>query len=616
MSRWVDSLFDAISSAFSTSRVSETFSLTGKAGTEFLHLGLNSQTLSGTRMGHYDMMTIPTVFRGIDIISNAVARVPFYVFKVNEDGTREFAKRHTSWNSVTVEPNPEIKKIDFYKTMTAWAIQYGNAVAHIHRPNWPIGGPIEFTPLLPDRTNVVRITERMAKRHNIAEDLIGELYYETQINSENFAFPASECIHIRGLGPNPYWGWDVCMLLVEALGGAKAKAEFGHRFYGQGANPAGFIEAPVGLSEEAAKRFSESMKRGLEGIGRAHRIMLLEENAKFHQWTIDPEKAQFIEGLQFDYRTIANVLRIKVHKLIDSANSSYNSLEMAESEHKSDDLLPWVEQWCGEFNKKLLTERQRFSLSHEIAPDDEFVEGFIPYADRVEGVIKLHTNDIITRDEGRRRVNFGPSNDKDGDRFVIPSNMDFADDRSMLVSNSTIASNQTDVPKLPAPEDDTEDTDEGDDGEDAVSFIVEPGPTIDEIVASVSDVSCIVDNGWEENLTTTEDHANMDDYEDVKQSLSRMIDQRLASTRKRLRIQASKLASSNMTKFISWVDELNPDTVDVCMQGQMDQMVTDIQHGLQAILSRPIEASCVPGAIDDFFAGTEVSDSGQDENSP
>ena len=71
-----------------------------------------------------------------------------------------------------------------------------------------------------------------------------------------------------------------------------------------------------------------------------HRIMVLEEGAKFHQWTVDPAKAQFLEGLQFDYRQLANIIGIKVHKLIDTANSAYASLEQANSEHRDDDLLP------------------------------------------------------------------------------------------------------------------------------------------------------------------------------------------------------------------------------------------------------------------------------------
>jgi HK97 family phage portal protein len=355
--------------------------------------------------------------------------------------------------------------------MTSWAMGWGNAVAHIHRPQWPFGGAVELTPLLPDRTIPVRITERMVKNYDIDENLLGVLYYQTRINDVEVSFPATDCLHIRGLGPSTYWGWDIVELLVQHIGGSQARAEFGHRFYGQGANPGGFIEVPGGLDEEAELRFTESIKRGMEGMGKAHRIMVLEEGAKFNQWTIDPEKAQFIEGLEFDYRVIANIIGIKVHKLIDSANSSYNSLEQANSEHRDDDLLPWINQWTGEYNKKMLTDLQRNRMTHVIDIDDEYIEGFVPFRDRVAGVVEAKNNDLITRDEGRSRLNWGPSRDSNGKRFTIPMNIEFTDDKMSIADMAKLKS-PAPPRNLPSPADDRDDdTDDEDDSSAATRSV-------------------------------------------------------------------------------------------------------------------------------------------------
>lgn len=430
--------------------------------------GFGQSTNAGVRVNHDSVMAIPAIFRGINIISNSVSRVPFYVFKTDEEGYQSYATGHTSWTAVSIDPHPELKQVDFRRTMTAWAIGWGNAVAHIHRPGWPFGGEVHLTPLLPDRTIPVRITERMVKKYDIAEDLVGMLYYQTRINDIEVAYPASECLHIRGLGPNPYWGWDIVELCLQAFGGAQARAEFGHRFYGQGANPAGFVEFPTTLSEEAEGRLSESIKRGMEGMGKAHRIMVLEEGAKFHQWTVDPAKAQFLEGLQFDYRVLANIIGIKAHKLIDSANSAYASLEQANSEHRDDDLFPWIMQWTGEYNKKMLTDRQRSDMSHVIDIDKEYIDGWVPFKERAEGVVMLRNNDIITRDEGRHRLNWGPSKDRNGKRFTMPMNIEFTDEKVSMAAMASL--NTAPVKTLPPPSDDPNDDPADDEEDDSVAI--------------------------------------------------------------------------------------------------------------------------------------------------
>ncbi|MEL6109973.1 MAG: hypothetical protein AAFU85_28510, partial [Planctomycetota bacterium] len=59
-------------------------------------LGLKQQTRAGVSMDHYEMMALPGVYRGIEIISNKMAAIPFYVFEQNEDETKTFDRSHPS----------------------------------------------------------------------------------------------------------------------------------------------------------------------------------------------------------------------------------------------------------------------------------------------------------------------------------------------------------------------------------------------------------------------------------------------------------------------------------------------------------------------------------------
>jgi HK97 family phage portal protein len=414
-------------------------------------LGVGDYTNSGVTIDHDEVCGLPTVIRGVNILASTVARVPFKVLK-SEDNQDVDAKGHTAWYSVATEPNKEFTQYAFRETMTAWAILWGNAVAYIHAPNWP-HGEVELIPLLPDRTRMVRVNRNMVEEYEIDPLKEGELYYITHVDGVEKAFHASQCLHIRGLGKNIYWGIDIVDALRETFGGSKAANEFGHRYFGQGANPAGFIESPSGLPPEAAKRFAESIKRGMSGLGKSHRLMLLEEGAKFHQWTVDPEKSQYLEGKQFNTREIAMCLGIKVHKLIDGAGTSYNSLSESNKEHKDDDIMPWLMRWSSEYSKKLLTQDQKKRGTHSITFDDEYME-YISFADKATGVVELMNNGVINKTEARRKVNYAPSlKDENKDRFRKPMNISWEDEEELVrgVEAAPPTDNQVEV------EDDEED---------------------------------------------------------------------------------------------------------------------------------------------------------------
>lgn len=413
-------------------------------------LGINAKTNSGVRVDHHTVMGLPAIMRAVNIISNGVAKVPFYVFRHQGDA-KTWDREHPAWRAVTRKPHTEINEYVFKQTLTAWALTWGNAVALIDAPNWPNPGPMRLIPFLPDRTQCIRVSGRMAESLNVQDIAEGALYYRTRIGDKFYSYPANRCIHIRGLGPNPYWGYDIVDILREAFGGPLAAAEFGHRFWGQGANPAGFIEMPGGMDEEAEENFRTSIKRAAEGMGQAHRLMVLEDGAKFHPWTVDPSKAQYLEGKQFDIRTLAMAIGIKTHKLIDSANSSFNSLEQANQEHKEDDLQPWLRRWSVELTDKLLTEEQADSGSHSIDVDDEYLE-WSPFGERSRGVVELYNNGLINKEEGRRRVNFGPSKSQDGTRFRKPINIGWEDEAVIPTSQPQ--------PMPPSDDDDEEDDDD------------------------------------------------------------------------------------------------------------------------------------------------------------
>jgi HK97 family phage portal protein len=406
-------------------------------------MGLGKQNTAGVNVTHEKVMALPAIKRAVQIITDKMYGMPWYVFE--EDGdTRTWERTHPAWRCVNLMANKEIDAPSLRQQLTQWAMIWGNGCAWIDRES--DSGRIELYPLRPDKTQLVRVSPEMAEKIGGIDDQIGELKVKTMIGQEVKYLDYEDVLHIKGLGDNPYWGWDIAELLSEAFGGAMAKDEFSNRFFSGGANPVGFITMDGSLDEESEETYMQSLQKAMTGLGKAHKVILLEEGAKFQQVTIDPIKSQMLEGKQFDIRLLAMAIGIKVHKLIDGANSAFASLEQANHEHKDDDILPWVNKFRVQYARKLLTSDQLEQGSHSIDVDDEALD-WVPFSDRARGSVELYNNGLITKEEGRRKVNFGPSKSVRADQFRIPANILYEDDQALIGTQPQPKSQQNEQPE-------------------------------------------------------------------------------------------------------------------------------------------------------------------------
>lgn len=394
-------------------------------------LGYGKQNTAGVTVTEEKVMALPAIKRGVQIITDKMFGLPWYVFEESQSG-RTWDRTHNAWNCVNWMANKELTAPALRQQLTQWAMTWGNGCAYIDRS----GQDIELIPLLPDRTSMLRVSREMAERSGDL-DQAGRLMIRTRIGGELRWFDySSEIFHIKGLGPNPYWGWDIIELLSECFAGAMAKDEFSNRFFSNGANPVGFIQMDGSLDEESEATYMQSLTKAMSGLGKAHKLILLEEGAKFTPVTIDPIKSQMLEGKQFDVRLLAMAIGIKVHKLVDGANSAFASLEQANHEHKDDDIIPWVNKFRVESDRKLLTEEEGRSGRFCVDVDDETLD-WTPFSERASGCVELYNNGLITKDEGRRKVNFGPSKTARAKDYRIPANIMYEDDASIIPSGQS-----------------------------------------------------------------------------------------------------------------------------------------------------------------------------------
>lgn len=381
-------------------------------------LGIGRETSAGIRVDEDKILGLAAYVRGCNILSNGVAKVTPIIHRRTTEG-RERAVEHPSWKFVTRRANPLLSASQHRKVGTFHAIGWGNHVSLIDRnARAEVEG---FYPLDPSRTGmmVTRNGRKIYPDDPIEAD--DQVLYWTELGGSIKTMLPENVLHIRGLSGNGYWGYPTHEILRDMFGHGIATREFGARFFANGATSSVVVMMPPGLKESQQEDYVSRLKKNYGGLGKAHKMMVLEHQSEVTQLTIPPEAAQLLGSQEFSNREIALAIGIQSHKVGDQSRKSYASLEQSNQEHLDDDIDPHLQVWEDEFGEKCLTEREKRENTHYI----EFNR-----KELVRTNLEAQTNrerferewGISTANDVLRRNNQNPIGAV-GDTYCVPQNM-------------------------------------------------------------------------------------------------------------------------------------------------------------------------------------------------
>jgi HK97 family phage portal protein len=303
-------------------------------------------TTSGKAVNERTAMQTSAVYACVRILSESIAGLPLHVYRYSNGGGKERAHGHPLQKLLHDEPNREMTSFVFRETLMAHLLFWGNAYAQIIRDGR--GYPVALYPMLPDRMSVDR-------------DTGGELIYTYQSDKAQVKLRKESVLHISGLGFDGLIGYSPIAMAKNAIGLAIATEDYGAAFFANGANPGGVLEHPGVIQPEQADRLRESWQSQFGGAN-AHKVAVLEEGLKFHQMSIPPEQAQFLETRKFQINEIARIFRVPPHMVGDLEKSSFSNIEQQSLEFVKYTLDPWVVRWEQSLQQSLVLPSEKSSV--------------------------------------------------------------------------------------------------------------------------------------------------------------------------------------------------------------------------------------------------------------
>jgi HK97 family phage portal protein len=309
-------------------------------------------TAAGVRVTPKKSLGVPALWQAINLIAGDCGALPLEPYRSTGDGFYSVDRDHWTYSLVRRQANEYETAQEYWETITAQALLYGNGYGLI----WRDGSyrPSELLHLLPDRTQCEYTADGMP-------------YYVSEIDGTLKAFRVEDVLHVRGISYAMLDAPRFLEIAKETIAAALAAQNFQSRFFKNGGRTGGILELPIGMPKLARDQVEEGFRKSYEGGDNSFKTVILRDNAKFHSAQVSPRETQMVEAKEQAAREIARFFNLPPSKLGIADGSSYNSKAEDGSGYLTHCLRRWLLKIAGQCWLKLLTsaDQRRYEFRHD-----------------------------------------------------------------------------------------------------------------------------------------------------------------------------------------------------------------------------------------------------------
>ena len=205
-----------------------------KESRSYIPYGLNSLVYNTNSSYRTDKaMLLSTVYRCVDVIGDSVAQLPLEPYITDDKGNNRKYKEHPTYYLLNKEPNVQMSRYTFIKTLITSVLLNGNGYAYIERDEK--GNAISLKLIPSELVTVSRV------------DPLGERIMYSVVGINQLVEP-SNIIHILNFSYDGITGISTLQHARNTLGLASDSEAHAAGFFKGGANLAGIIKVQSSLT--------------------------------------------------------------------------------------------------------------------------------------------------------------------------------------------------------------------------------------------------------------------------------------------------------------------------------------------------------------------------------
>mgnify|MGYP001632235472 FL=1 len=290
-------------------------------------------------------MLLSTVYRCVDLISDSVAVLPLKTYLLDEGGFKKEYKTHPAYMILDLEPNEDMTRFVFFKTLMASVLLTGNGYAYIERDRNLNLLQLIYIPT--SQVTIVYITDKngiMRKRYQV-------------VGFKELVEP-KDMIHVLNFSYDGIIGVSTLTHARQTLGIATKSEEHASGFFESGGAVSGILTVEDKRLDKKQKdqiyeTWDERMSQHPNGIA------VLEGNMKYQPITVSPKDSQLLESRQFNVVDICRFFSVSPVKAFDLSKSSYSTVEATQLQYLTDTALAVITKIEQEINRKVFLRSER-----------------------------------------------------------------------------------------------------------------------------------------------------------------------------------------------------------------------------------------------------------------
>lgn len=381
------------------------------SGYGHLHVITSGRTNSGENVNVDTLLEEPTTMSCINIITQGITQIPYYVKRENEDGSVEKVEGHPI-GILLNRPNVFQTPTDFKQSIINTMLVHGNAFIRILRANQdPADGtstrgrPVQLVPMDPQDITV-------------GANEFGMPTYE----HESFGqIVADNMIHIRDLSVFTAQGLSRPLLAAEIIGAKLAADRKIAEHFKNGVDINYVIRTNETLDPETREAFQTALKEkfGSEGDRRGG-AFIVENGDVMSLKGSTPADVDLRELRANLINEIAGVFKVPSFMVGGTGNDKYNNVRQRLSSFHRDTLQPLITNIEEALTMKLLDAPNEY-ICFDVT---DFIKGDIESQTSVS--TQLVTSGVITPNEARAYLNYNPHTEEHANELIKP-NQSFQD---------------------------------------------------------------------------------------------------------------------------------------------------------------------------------------------
>lgn len=292
-------------------------------------------------------LTAATYYACMQIRNNALAKIPFKVYRKNGDGAEPI--EHSLSELLKFRPNMFTSPHDFLWATEFQRLEYGNAFWVYDLKDGRINGIYLLNS--PSMEIIIDNTKLLSDRYAV-------YYVYSDSRSGQIIYPAEQIVHFKNFSADGIRGTPIKKYISDVISQEKSAQRVVKEKYENGLQDPLIVTYTGDLSETKSLQIKKKFAN-MGGVQNAGKVVPVPADFSVQQLETKLVNSQFFELNGLTTRHIANAFGVKSFQLNDMEKSTYSNIEQQNRAFYSETLQNVLTAYEQEITYKLLTREER-----------------------------------------------------------------------------------------------------------------------------------------------------------------------------------------------------------------------------------------------------------------